>query len=120
MARHNKTGQTGEQLALQYFAEKDYTILYTNWRYSHYEIDIIAQKNDKLHFIEVKTRSNKKFGYPEEAVSKKKMQNLMKAGEEFLYQNPGWKKVQYDVLSINFSQNQAPEYFLIEDVYLYD
>ncbi|MGE5107008.1 MAG: YraN family protein [Sphingobacteriales bacterium] len=120
MARHNTTGQNGEKLALQYFAGNGYIILYTNWRHSHYEIDIIAQKNDKLHFIEVKTRSNKKFGNPEESVGRKKMQNLMKAGVEFLYQNPGWKKVQYDVLSINFNENQATEYFLIEDVYLYD
>ena len=120
MARHNKTGQDGETLAVQYFTGKGYNILHTNWRHSHYEIDIIAQKEDKLHFIEVKTRRNKKFGNPEESVNRRKMQNLMKAAEEFLHQHPGWKKIQYDILSINFNPNLAPEYFLIEDVYLYD
>lgn len=120
MARHNKTGQSGEKLAQQYFTDKGYTILHVNWRHSHYEIDIIAQKEDKLHFIEVKTRSNKKFGNPEESVGPKKMQNLMKAAEEFLHQNPGWKKIQYDVLSVNFNGQQIPEYFLLKDVYLYD
>ncbi len=89
MARHNKTGQEGETLAIQYFTAKGYTILHCNWRYSHYEIDIIAHKDDMLHFIEVKTRTNAKYGHPEESVDKKKMENLMKAGEAYLFQNPG-------------------------------
>jgi putative endonuclease len=120
MARHNKTGKDGETLAVQYFTDKGYTILHTNWRHSHYEIDIIAYKADKLHFIEVKTRTSTKYGHPEESVDKKKMENLMKAGEEFLFQNSGWKKIQYDVLSITFQPQGPPKYFLFEDVYLYD
>ena len=120
MARHNKTGQDGETLALQFFTGKGYTVLHTNWRHSHYEIDLIAQKEDKLHFIEVKTRTSTRYGHPEESVGRKKLDNLMKAGEAFLFQNPGWKKVQYDVLSITFQREAAPEYFLFEDVYFYD
>jgi putative endonuclease len=120
MARHNKTGQEGETLAIQYFAAKGYIILHSNWRHSHYEIDIIAHKAEMLHFIEVKTRTSNKYGHPEESVSKKKIENLMKAGEEYLYQNPQWKKIQYDVLSINLTKNKSPEFFLIEDVYLYE
>lgn len=119
MARHNKTGKDGETLAVQYFTDKGYAVLHTNWRHSHYEIDIIAHKAGKLHFIEVKTRTSTKYGHPEESVDRKKLENLMKAGEEFLFQNPGWKRIQYDVLSITFQQG-GPEYFLFEDVYLYD
>ncbi len=119
MARHNKTGKDGETLAVQYFTDKGYAVLHTNWRYSHYEIDIIAHKAGKLHFIEVKTRTSTKYGHPEESVDRKKLENLMKAGEEFLFQNPGWKMIQYDVLSITFRKQDLPEYFLLEDVYLY-
>jgi putative endonuclease len=120
MARHNKVGVHGEELARNYFVETGYAILYVNWRHSHYEIDIIAQKGEILHFIEVKARTSTKFGYPEEAITKKKMQNLVKAGEEFLFQNPGWKKIQYDVLSIQILKNNNPEFFLFEDVYLHE
>ena len=51
-------------------------------------------------------------------MSKKKIQNLMNAAEEFLYQHPEWKRIQYDVLSISLKEDGKHEYFLIEDVYL--
>lgn len=120
MAYHNKTGQEGESLAVKYFTGKGFNVLHTNWRHSHYEIDIIAQKEDKLHFIEVKTRTNTKYGFPEESVDRKKLQNLMSAGEAFLHQFPEWKKIQYDVLSVHLYKDRPVEYYLFEDVYLYD
>ncbi len=117
MARHQLLGKQGEILAVQWLKEKGYTILHQNWRYSYYEIDIIASKASVLHFIEVKTRSNKTFGEPEESVSEKKMLNMMNAADEFQLQYPEWKLVQYDVLSITILNN-VPDYFFIEDVYL--
>lgn len=118
MASHNVLGKTGEELAYKWLRENDYVVLYKNWRHSHYEIDIIAEKNGMLHFIEVKTRRSKRFGNPEESVTKKKILNLMKAAEEFLYQFPEWKRIQYDVLSIMITKNGDHEYFWIEDVYV--
>ena len=118
MAVHNKLGEKGEALAETYLKQQGYTILHRNWRYSHYEIDIIAQKKEKLHFIEVKIRSSKKYGWPEEAVTKKKFQSLLNAADEFLHLHPQYRHVQYDVLSINVSKQSAPDFFLIEDVYL--
>lgn len=118
MAEHNKTGSTGEALAATYFTQNGYTILHTNWRHSHWEVDIIATKNNVLHFIEVKTRKTKKYGLPEESVSKKKIQNLINASEEYLYQHPQWQRIQFDILAITILKNDPVEYFLIEDVYL--
>ena len=119
MANHNITGKDGEALARLYLSQKGFVILNTNWRHSHYEIDIIASAGDVLHFIEVKTRRSSQYGYPEESVTPKKMQSLMNGAEAFLIENPQWKNIQYDVLSINLVKNQSPEYFFIEDVYLY-
>jgi putative endonuclease len=118
MAQHNVTGNTGEALAINYFIGLGYTILHQNWRHSHWEVDIIATKQNVLHFIEVKTRKTKKFGLPEESVSKKKIQNIINASEEYLYQYPQWKRIQFDVLAITILKNEPVEYFLIEDVYL--
>ena len=59
MALHNKLGAKGEELAADYLQKLGYNILHKNWRHSHYEIDIIAEKGNKLHFIEVKIRSSK-------------------------------------------------------------
>ena len=57
MAIHNDTGRYGEALAVDYFEKKGFEILHKNWRESHWEVDIIAVKNDILHFIEVKTKT---------------------------------------------------------------
>ncbi len=118
MAEHNLTGNTGEALAAVHLAGKGYNILHQNWRHSRWEVDIIAEKDAILHFVEVKTRRTKKFGHPEENVDRKKIQNLINAAEEYLYQQPQWKRVQFDILSITILKDEPVEYFLIEDVYL--
>lgn len=118
MAHHNKTGKLGEEIAAKYLADKGYTILHKNWRHKNWETDIIATKNNRLHFIEVKTRRTTAFGNPEDDVSKKKVKNLMGAAEEFLILYPHWKLIQFDILSITLEKNKQAEFFLIEDVSL--
>ncbi|MBS1947683.1 MAG: YraN family protein [Bacteroidetes bacterium] len=118
MAKHNEFGREGEDLAATWLIKNNYEVLHRNWRHSHYEVDIIACKENILHFVEVKTRRDKAFGYPEESVTKKKIENLMNAAEAFLAQFPQWKRVQFDVLSILALKNEGHEYFLIQDVSL--
>ena len=118
MARHNDTGLLGEKMAIEYLLKKGFSILHQNWRHSHWEVDVIASLNNTLHFIEVKTRRTQKFGYPEDDVSKKKIENLINASEEYQFLNPQWKLIQFDVLSISILKNKQVEYFFIEDVYL--
>lgn len=119
MAAHNRTGKLGEDLAEQYLLARTYSILHRNWRHGRWEVDIIAERAGTLHFIEVKMRTTALFGHPEENVTVKKIKHLMNAAEEFLYQFPGWKRVQFDVLSITAIKGNAAEYYLIEDVYVY-
>lgn len=118
MASHNELGRIGEALGKTFLEEQGYSILHLNWKHSYYEIDIIANKVDVLHFVEVKTRRSYRFGLPEESVDHKKLEKMMNAAEEFIFLFPAWRKVQYDVLSISFGTNNQPEFFLIEDVYL--
>ena len=118
MAHHNQTGFLGEKMAAVYLLEKGFLILHQNWRHGHWEVDFIASLNNTLHFIEVKTRRTKKFGYPEEDVTKKKLANLINASEEYLYLYPEWKIIQFDILSINLIKNQPAEFFFIEDIYI--
>lgn len=117
MAKHNDTGKEGEALAAIWLENQGYTILYRNWRFKHWEIDIIAHKNKRLHVIEVKTRRSNKYGYPEENMDEKKMQYLINAAEEYMEQDERWKQLQFDILSITIEQDTI-QYFLIEDVYL--
>ncbi len=118
MAKHIHTGKLGENLGEAFFEQHGYVVLEKNWRHSRWEVDIIASKNNVLHFVEIKTRRTKNYGLPEDKVGNKKIQNLINAAEEYLYLHPQWKRIQFDVLSIIINTNESAEYFLIEDVYL--
>lgn len=119
MAHHNDTGQKGEEIAEVYFKDNGYEVLFKNWRYRHWEVDLIAFKDGILHFMEVKCRSSKKFGNPEQSVSKKKIQNLMNASVEFMFQHPQYKRVQFNILSINLHKDAPTEFLFIPDIYAY-
>ena len=119
MALHNKLGTKGEELAADYLQKHGYNILHKNWRHSHYEIDIVALKNQLPHFVEVKTRSSWQFGTPEESVNRKKILDLLKAANRFLIANPQYTDFRINILSITIHQDRDDEYFFIEDVYLW-
>lgn len=118
MASHNQLGKEAEQMAVNYLTKNGYEILHCNWRYSRYEIDIIATKNKLLRIIEVKSLKSSQLRHPEESVTKKKFKYLLRAADEFLFQNQQYRNVQFDILSIVVSRQKEPEYFLIEDVFL--
>lgn len=117
MALHNELGKKGENLACEYLARQGYSVRFRNWTHERYEVDVIAEKNGTLHFIEVKTRASTRFGLPEADVSRKKLLNLIEAGEAFLLLYPQWRCIQFDILSITLDKG-TPEYLLIEDVYV--
>ena len=118
MASHNELGKEAEQMAVNYLTQKGYKILHCNWRYSRYEIDIIAMKNELLRIIEVKSLKSSELKYPEESVTRKKFKYLLKAADEFLFQNQQYRHVQFDILSIVLNRDGEPDYFLIEDVFV--
>ncbi|MGL6269516.1 MAG: YraN family protein [Chitinophagaceae bacterium] len=110
-------GKKGEELAAEWLLKQGFVMLHKNWRRARYEIDIIATKDQVLHFIEVKTRTSARFGNPEDQVNKKKLRHMIDAGVDFIYLNKGWKKIRFDILAIKLFDNLDPEFFFIEDVY---
>ncbi|MEI8053486.1 MAG: YraN family protein [Bacteroidota bacterium] len=116
MAKHNEVGTHGENLAVDYFIKNGYKLIHKNWRKGHWELDLIVSKNNILHFIEVKTKTSDKYGYPEDEVTVSKFRYLTSAAEEYVYENPNWKRIQFDILSITLEPKLT--FFLIEDVYL--
>lgn len=117
MSFNKQTGNEGEEMAANYLMQHGYKIIERNWRFKHWEVDIIASKENLLHFFEIKTRRTDAFGKPEESMSKDKMSNLKNAAEEYQYAHPEWKYIQFNVVAITLLYNQPPEFFLIQDVY---
>lgn len=118
MAQHIEFGARGEDLAAGWFTGQGYNILQRNWRHGRYEVDIIAGRNNILHFIEVKCRRSTAYGHPEESVSPKKLEHILQGAAGWLSKWPGYRRVQYDVLAITLRKETPPEYVLFEDVYL--
>jgi putative endonuclease len=88
MTGHNKNiGEKGETIAAEYLTNHDYSILRRNFSSKFGEIDIVAKKDEKIYFIEVKTRSNLKKGMPHEAINYRKKHQLRKAATYFLLEN---------------------------------
>lgn len=107
MAQHNELGIEGEKLAVSHLKNKGYTILETNYRFQKAEVDIIAQKKDILAVVEVKTRTSADFGNPEEFVSKKKIQLLVKAIDQYVNENDLDIEVRFDVIAVLLQKNDV-------------
>jgi putative endonuclease len=118
MPQHLETGSKGEQIAVAHLQSLGFQVLEQNWRYSHWEIDIIAQLGRKIHFVEVKTRTGLSFGHPEEYVTRKKVNYLKKAAEEYLFRHlPNQQFIQIDIIAILLTKGKEPSIRLIEDIF---
>mgnify|MGYP006192974199 CR=1 FL=1 len=106
MAQHNELGKLGEELAVDFLQQNGYEILETNWTFQKAEVDIIAQKENTLAIVEVKTRSTIDFGLPQDFVKPKKIQLLVKAVNEYVVQNELDMEVRFDIIAIHIEGNQ--------------
>ena len=102
MTKNNHAlGEWGEGKAAQYLEGKGYKILGRNLRTPYGEIDLIAQIDSEIIFVEVKTRSSRSFGYPEEAITTKKMQHMIESAESYMQEQEGQQKDwRIDVIAI--------------------
>lgn len=100
MSEHNDVGREGEALAANFLQQKGYEIVDRNWRYGPKEIDIVARDGDTMVFVEVKTRSTLAFELPQEAVTKKKMKNLVEAADAYLIQRNIDLESRFDIVGV--------------------
>lgn len=88
MTYQKRIGKQGEQIALRFLEEKGYQILGSNYHTRFGEIDLIAQKDGVMVFVEVKTRTNTAFGLPEESVTLEKLAKIESAVLIWLQEHP--------------------------------
>ena len=111
--KRHQIGKWGEQTAASYLIEQGYRITGTNFRVPAGEIDLIAENEDEgeslLVFVEVKTRTSSRYGYPEESITAKKWKRLMLAIDEYLFQHPvGERDWRVDVIAIQKKTGMEP------------
>ena len=96
-----KFGIIGEKIAENFLKQNGYIVLKNNFYTKKGEIDLIAKKNNCIIFIEVKTRSNYKYGTPAMAVNDIKKQHIKSAANIFLYINKFDKyEIRFDVIEV--------------------
>ena len=116
---HLQTGIWGEELAVDYLRDKGYVILERDWHSGHRDIDIIAQQDDTIVFVEVKTRSSRDFIDPVMAVNSQKQHNLLIAINHYLQYNHVSSPYRFDVITIVGTPGcLTPEIEHIEDFML--
>lgn len=110
-------GDSGEGLACSYLRKRGYRVIDRNYRCRLGEIDIIARRGDTLIFCEVKTRLNREFGEPFEAVTLGKQNRLRRLAQFYLVSHPNdASNFRFDVLSILLA-DEKPKILHIENAF---
>jgi len=100
MAKHNDFGKEGEEITVKYLLKHGYRIKCRNYRYLKAEIDIIAEQDGILAIIEVKTRKSDHVQSIAEAVTKQKIQHLVKAADHYVTSNKINLEIRFDIITV--------------------
>ena len=96
-----KIGNIGENIAQKYLIDKNYKIIATNFYTRKGEIDIVAKENSVVVFVEVKTRTNLKYGTPAMSISYIKKKHLRTTAKIFIHLNKLYNyEIRFDVVEI--------------------
>ncbi len=93
-------GNRGEAIAARYIKQRGFVVSKTNYHSRFGEIDIIAENNEYLLFIEVKTRAQNSIAAPRAFVTKTKQQRIIKTARYYLMYNPTGLKIRFDVAEV--------------------
>lgn len=122
MKTNKDVGRWGELIAAAYLNRRGYSIIDQNYFTPDGEIDLIAlwkeTEAEILVFVEVKTRTSEKYGYPEEAITMRKWGRMLKAIDRYLLENPGFDGAwQIDVIAIQkLIESEPPEIVHFENI----
>lgn len=97
-----KTGDIWEVIAIEYLQKHGYHVRDTNFKFGRFgEIDVIAEFDKRVYFIEVKYRSHLGYGPPEEAIIPRKLHKCLKTMQYYCKKNNvNLENIQFDVIAI--------------------
>ena len=97
-------GGRGEDIAMEWLRERGYLIVERNWRIGHYEIDIIAQHYDTLHFVEVKTRREGGWQSAYDSINDAKIRSLRRGAMAFRTIRRIPLNLQFDLIAVTWNE----------------
>ncbi len=106
MAESHDLGSRGEDIATSYLKEAGYRILFRNWKWGKHEVDIIAEKNEIVAFVEVKTRTGEFLAGVPASVPNEKQKSIIFAAEGYINRFNVDKESRFDVLTIVVKEDE--------------
>jgi len=115
--KRRESGSIGEKVAARFLRTKGYSIRETNFRCRAGEIDIVAEKDGCLVFIEVRTKTSLEFGLPEESVTRAKREKLVSTALTYLASHENTPETwRIDLVAVELDQRgKVTRLELIED-----
>lgn len=95
-----QTGDKGEDYAAKYLKKNKYKIIKRNYSKPYGEIDIIAEQNEYIVFVEVKTRRANALAEPSYAVNYKKQEHIRNTAQAYLDENNLDRPCRFDVCEV--------------------
>lgn len=100
-------GDLGEYIAYKYLLKKGAQILETKYKIKSGEIDIIAKLDNEIVFVEVKSRSNIRFGTPAEAVNYNKIKKIINVSNYYILKNNLYdNSIRFDVIEVYLNESK--------------
>jgi len=102
-------GKRGEEIAAEFLERKGLRIMERNYHCRWGELDLVAAESDnRIHFVEVKTRTVTLYGAPAEAVTYMKQQKIKKTALTWLQsQEQYFSDLSFDVIEVSVIENTA-------------
>jgi len=115
MSENIKLGKEAEDFAVSFLEKKGYKILHRNWRFGHYELDIVCEKSKTLIIIEVKCRSGTYIEQPFQAVNRSKQRKIIEAANAYIEKYEIDLETRFDIISIISTEKKQISH--IEDAF---
>jgi putative endonuclease len=114
MSEDHALGRRGEDIAHRFLQRAGIVIVARNYRMASGagEVDLIGWEDDRLVFVEVKSRQTEEYGAPDRAIGHQKQFSLIRAAREFArHSNVPWEKVRFDVVNVVFTTPPTVSHF---------
>ncbi|MBU9888919.1 MAG: YraN family protein [Candidatus Omnitrophica bacterium] len=111
-------GDRGEVLACGFLRGRGYKIIEKNYKCALGEIDLVAEREGRIAFVEIKTRTDTRFGAPQEAVGPKKQEKLLRLAAWYLKEKEMKDvPVSFDVVAVVWDGAKAPQVRVFQDAF---